>query len=239
MLDEKNKENLEPRGKLRRVVVRSGETQAGGKPGVRHQQGSPALGGDRGACSVKNTPKRILPHVWKENGSQQVLGWCGCSQTVFWTGSCQGYHGFHFIQIPRTRGFAGHRHRSLPGTGNTNPGGLRHDSLGFGDPGDLVIPSEKLAQRVAMKCPGFPESSGLVFLLENALAREARVWKVTVFQNVTLRYSPLSSLQVPKGLCRDAVLVLPSNCPEFKSHPAWTKLIEGDECLHLSHLTSY
>nr|XP_006128583.1 cyclin-I2 isoform X2 [Pelodiscus sinensis] len=43
-----------------------------------------------------------------------------------------------------------------------------------------------------MKCTGHAESQGLPFLLENALTREARIWKVPVFQNFTLKGTDIS-----------------------------------------------
>uniref|UniRef100_A0A8C6XQ67 Uncharacterized protein n=1 Tax=Naja naja TaxID=35670 RepID=A0A8C6XQ67_NAJNA len=38
-----------------------------------------------------------------------------------------------------------------------------------------------------MKCIGPSESQNLALVLEYALAREAKIWKVPVFQNFTLK----------------------------------------------------
>uniref|UniRef100_A0A8B9NNJ9 Cyclin-I n=1 Tax=Accipiter nisus TaxID=211598 RepID=A0A8B9NNJ9_9AVES len=59
-----------------------------------------------------------------------------------------------------------------------------------------------------MKCPGPPESSRLAFFLDNALAREARIWKVPVFQNLAL-----------KVLSPKAVLWIAEISSQFKFHP--------------------
>lgn len=90
-----------------------------------------------------------------------------------------------------------------------------------------VAPIRKLVQTAAMKCPGHIESSLLAFFfLENAFAREASIWKVPVFQNSTVMVSSLSSLEFPKEPCKDAVLIMPSDSPECKSHPSWARLKE-------------
>ncbi|XP_010073253.1 PREDICTED: cyclin-I-like, partial [Pterocles gutturalis] len=76
------------------------------------------------------------------------------------------------------------------------------------------LPSGKVAPRVAMKCPGPPDSSRLAFLLENALAREARIWKVPVFQNLTLKGTDISSLCYKK-----AVLWIAETSSRFQFYP--------------------
>ncbi|NXC01969.1 CCNI protein, partial [Orthonyx spaldingii] len=44
-----------------------------------------------------------------------------------------------------------------------------------------------------MKCPGHIESSSLAFFSGKCLSREARIWKVPVFQNLTLKIAEISS----------------------------------------------
>ncbi|KFQ20170.1 Cyclin-I, partial [Mesitornis unicolor] len=68
--------------------------------------------------------------------------------------------------------------------------------------------------RVAMKCPGPSESSRLVFFLENALAREARIWKVPVCQNLTLKGTDISLLCYKK-----AVLWIGEISSQFQFYP--------------------
>ncbi|XP_072204746.1 cyclin-I2 [Excalfactoria chinensis] len=51
-----------------------------------------------------------------------------------------------------------------------------------------------------MKCPGPPESSRLDCFLENALVREARIWKAPVFQNLTLKGTDISPLCYEKTI---------------------------------------
>ncbi|KFZ58086.1 Cyclin-I, partial [Podiceps cristatus] len=68
--------------------------------------------------------------------------------------------------------------------------------------------------RVAMKCPGPPESSRLAFFLENALAREARIWKVPVFQNLTLKGTDISL-----SCYKKAVLWIAEISSQFQFYP--------------------
>ncbi|KFV64628.1 Cyclin-I, partial [Dryobates pubescens] len=68
--------------------------------------------------------------------------------------------------------------------------------------------------RVAMKCPGPPESSRLASFLENALAREARIWKVPVFQDLTLKGTDISLWCYKK-----AVLWIAETSSQFQFHP--------------------
>ncbi|NXV94313.1 CCNI protein, partial [Calonectris borealis] len=65
-----------------------------------------------------------------------------------------------------------------------------------------------------MKCPGPPENSRLAFFLENALAREARIWKVPVFQNLTLKGTDISLLCYKK-----AVLWIAEISSQFQFYP--------------------
>ncbi|XP_040458705.1 cyclin-I2 [Falco naumanni] len=65
-----------------------------------------------------------------------------------------------------------------------------------------------------MKCPGPPESSRLAFFLENALAREARIWKVPVFQNLTLKGTDISL-----SCYKEAVLWIAEINSQFQFYP--------------------
>ncbi|NXE24117.1 CCNI protein, partial [Ardeotis kori] len=65
-----------------------------------------------------------------------------------------------------------------------------------------------------MKCPGPPESSRLAFFLENALAREARIWKVPVFQNLTLKGTDISL-----SCYKKAVLWIAKISSQFQFYP--------------------
>ncbi|XP_009696239.1 PREDICTED: cyclin-I-like, partial [Cariama cristata] len=84
------------------------------------------------------------------------------------------------------------------------------------------LPSGKLAQRVAKKCPGPPESSRLAFFLENALAREARIWKVPVFQNLTLKGTDISP-----SCYKKAVLWIAEISAQFQFYPETFALATG------------
>ncbi|OXB54757.1 hypothetical protein ASZ78_005820, partial [Callipepla squamata] len=76
------------------------------------------------------------------------------------------------------------------------------------------LPPGKLAQGVAMKCPGPPESSRLDCFLENALVREARIQKVPVFQNVTLKGTDISLSCYEK-----TILWIAEMSSQFQFHP--------------------
>ncbi|XP_026714408.1 cyclin-I2 [Athene cunicularia] len=65
-----------------------------------------------------------------------------------------------------------------------------------------------------MKHPGPPESSRLAFCLENALAREARIWKVPVFQNLTLK-----GTDIPLSCYKKAVLWIAEISSQFQFYP--------------------
>ncbi|XP_074772513.1 cyclin-I2 [Athene noctua] len=65
-----------------------------------------------------------------------------------------------------------------------------------------------------MKYPGPPESSRLAFCLENALAREARIWKVPVFQNLTLK-----GTDIPLSCYKKAVLWIAEISSQFQFYP--------------------
>ncbi|NXK52336.1 CCNI protein, partial [Chauna torquata] len=65
-----------------------------------------------------------------------------------------------------------------------------------------------------MKCPGPPESSSLACFLENALAREARIWKVPVFQNLTLK-----STDIPPLCYEKTVLWIAEISSQFQFYP--------------------
>ncbi|XP_055573705.1 cyclin-I2 isoform X1 [Falco biarmicus] len=81
-------------------------------------------------------------------------------------------------------------------------------------PAGRQLSSGKLAQKTAMKCPGPPESSRLAFFLENALAREARIWKVPVFQNLTLKGTDISL-----SCYKEAVLWIAEINSQFQFYP--------------------
>ncbi|XP_029439969.1 cyclin-I2 [Rhinatrema bivittatum] len=62
-----------------------------------------------------------------------------------------------------------------------------------GPGGRLLCLAGKLADPgIAMKFSGPSESQRLAFLLENAIAGEARLWKVPVFQNRTIKGTDIS-----------------------------------------------
>ncbi|KAM6251447.1 cyclin-I2 [Porphyrio hochstetteri] len=65
-----------------------------------------------------------------------------------------------------------------------------------------------------MKCPGPPESSRLARSLDHALAREARIWKVPVFQNLTLKGTDISLSRYQK-----AVLWIAEISSRFQFYP--------------------
>ncbi|XP_068004545.1 cyclin-I2 [Melanerpes formicivorus] len=65
-----------------------------------------------------------------------------------------------------------------------------------------------------MKCPGPPESSRLASFLENALAREARMWKVPIFQDLTLK-----GMDISLWCYKKAVLWIAETSSQFQFHP--------------------
>ncbi|KAM6357346.1 LOW QUALITY PROTEIN: cyclin-I2 [Alca torda] len=75
------------------------------------------------------------------------------------------------------------------------------------------LPSGKLPQSLATTCPGPPESSRLTFFLENALARGARIWKVSV-RSLTLKGTDISLLCYKK-----AVLWVAEISSQFQFYP--------------------
>nr|XP_009677278.1 PREDICTED: cyclin-I-like [Struthio camelus australis] len=65
-----------------------------------------------------------------------------------------------------------------------------------------------------MKCPGPSESLRLALFLENAIAREARIWKVPVFQDLFLKGTDISLLCYEK-----AVLWIAEISSQFQFYP--------------------
>nr|XP_013801374.1 PREDICTED: cyclin-I2 isoform X1 [Apteryx mantelli mantelli]XP_013801375.1 PREDICTED: cyclin-I2 isoform X2 [Apteryx mantelli mantelli]XP_013801376.1 PREDICTED: cyclin-I2 isoform X3 [Apteryx mantelli mantelli] len=65
-----------------------------------------------------------------------------------------------------------------------------------------------------MKCPGPSESLRLALFLENALASEARIWKVPVFQDLILKGTDISLLCYEK-----AVLWIAEISSQFQFYP--------------------
>nr|XP_056721862.1 cyclin-I2 [Euleptes europaea] len=76
---------------------------------------------------------------------------------------------------------------------------------GFSDalpasPGEWFLPRKQACSVAAMKCTGSSESEKCAFVLDQALAREAKIWKVPIFQDFRLKGTDIPPIYYEKAV---------------------------------------